>query len=468
MFKPNKLHMAIALALPLFAHAEDRHTIDPALLARGNTGDVVAQRQIGEMLLHGDGVTPDTGEAVRWLQMAAQKGDAQADLALGDFYAANDGDEASYKMAVVHLKHAAAQGNLQGADTLAQTLIEHALRASTPKDVGDEEIQEALPYLKPSVARRNQTSCFYSGYLSFIGRGLPHNAAEADKNMRCAANQGNALAAFWVAGELLADVPSPMKAGTAKLEEARKYLVIAKSRGHQGAAQLLASLPPTSATDVYGPPASPSKQVVRTQPIADATPPKITAVPPKVVAAKTVDVATPRKPVAAPIAPLNAVVSDGQTTDEAAGLRAQLDAAHRKIADLQAQLATTRNHQEDRVEGEALNRQALAAIARHDYAAAIPKLREAMQLGDVPATANLGIMYLQGTGVAANPTQAIDLLVRAADEGNRVAAENLGQIYAQGLHVRRDVARAVGWFRKAQVLGSVRALPALKHLGAAS
>jgi len=476
MLKLNQLHLAIALTLPLYAQDTFGAEIDPALLARGNGGDVVAQRQIGEQLLHGDGVNKDTNEGVRWLTLASQQGDSSADVTLGDFYSATRDNEVDYARALTHFRRAANVGNLEAADTLAQTLIEHALRSQTPKDVGDAEIKDALPYLKPSVARRNQTSCFYSGYLSFIGRGLPHNAVDAEKNMRCAADQGNAMAAFWVAGALLADVPMPMKAGSAKVEEARKYLVAAKDRGHAGAAQLLASLPPEApaVAQVVKPTTPAAKPApVKVEVTPEPAPPARIVVDAPRVSAPVPQPVEPEKPdvITAPIAQVEcAAPSTADTSTRPAELdqiRAELAAANEKIARLQEQLASVRTHSEDVLEGESLNRQALAAIAKGDYATAIPKLNTAIQLGDVAATANLGLMYLQGLGVTASTDHAIDLLVRAANEGNRTAAENLGRIF-EGLRGKRDVARAVEWYRKAQSLGSIRALPALKRLGAAS
>jgi uncharacterized protein len=469
--KHTKLHLAVALSLPLLAHAAQALDTDADLLARGNAGDVTAQRMIGEQLLHGDGTAPNTAEGVRWLLMAAQKGDTASDVLLGDYYLTRREDNANYTMAVHHLQRAAASGNLQGADTLVQTLIEHALRSTTPREDGDKEIASALPFLKPSAARRNQTSCFYAGYLSFLGRGVPHNLLEAEKNMRCAADQGHAMAAFWVAGALLADVPTPMKAGTPKVEEARVYLKTAAERGHNGAAQLLASLP--TAADVTHPVAM--KASVAPRLITSEMPPAVVAAPQIAVASPSIEApriepAPKEKPAPLPVAAVacEAPTSEVIQPEAIARLQAQLDVANQKITQLQSQLASVRTHQEDVLEGEALNRQALAAIAKGDYATAIPKLRSAIKLGDVPAEANLGLMILQGNGVTANITEAVDLLARAANEGNRTAAENLARLYESGSHMPRDITRAVDWYRKAQTLGSVRALPALKRLGAAS
>jgi TPR repeat protein len=466
----NPLYLAIALSLPMFAQAGEAHPIDPALLERGNAGDVVAQRQIGQMLLHGEGVSQDTTEGMHWLNLAAAKGDSNAEVELGTYYAARGGSN-GFNAAVGHFQRAANHGNLHAADELAQTLIEHALRAQTPKAEGDAQIAQALPYLKPSVGRRNPTSCFYAGYLHFIGRGLPHDSALAEKNMRCAADQGNALAAFWVAGAILADVPAPYTTDSPRIDEARKYLTIAAERGHQGAVQMLASLPVPAATVARAAPSPAAKRdpapAVQIQTAARTqAAPVVAPTAPRVATPARVQVAAP-VPAILPVATkVECIKPDNATPTEADRLRDELAAANKRIEQLQAQVASIHDGQEEHIEAEALNRQALAAIRRGDYASAIPKLRSAMSMGDIPATANLGLLTMQGAGVPANAAEGIDLLVRAGNAGNRTAVENLAKIFEHGLYTHRDVARAVFWYRKAQALGSVRALPALKRLGA--
>ena len=468
--KRTKLHWAVALALPLYAHAANAVVIDSELMARGNAGDVAAQREIGEQLLHGDGTPQNIPDAFHWLLLASQKGDSVADTLIADFYIGNAVDEKAYRIAIERLKKAAYSGNLQGADRFAQAMVEHALRSTTSKSQADEEFATAIPFLRSSANRKNINSCWYMGYLSFTGKGVPHSAADATRYMRCAADGGHALASFWVAGEILAAQP---KAGTPAIEEARRYLRAAADRGHQGAAELLATLPTAPAVDK--PKILVAKADVKTE--APAFGP-ITLQMPRVATPMLITTNVDMRPGSklAPvviadtssIAPAPTIDAPIPVVKSAQELQVELDTANQRIRMMQEQLDLVRQTQTEELQGEALNRQALTALKQGDYATALDKLRQAIALGDVPATANLGLMYLQGSGVEHNPKLAIELLTRAAERGNRTACENLGAVYEEGYGIPRDVKLAVQWYRRAQVLGSVRALPALHRIGAAS
>ncbi|UJJ60416.1 tetratricopeptide repeat protein [Rhodanobacter denitrificans] len=102
-----------------------------------------------------------------------------------------------------------------------------------------------------------------------------------------------------------------------------------------------------------------------------------------------------------------------------------------------------------------LNREALQAVSAGDYRVAVEKFRRAADLNDSAALANLGTMYLNGTGVTQNANQAIQLLVQAANQGNRTAAENLGTLNEYGISgVQQNPLRAYQWYEVAARLGS--------------
>ncbi|MEZ5666187.1 MAG: peptidoglycan-binding protein [Alphaproteobacteria bacterium] len=62
-----------------------------ALQAQAEAGDAAAQRMLGQRYLNGDGVTPDTRNAYRWLEEAAVNADAEAQYLLGTLYEAGQG-----------------------------------------------------------------------------------------------------------------------------------------------------------------------------------------------------------------------------------------------------------------------------------------------------------------------------------------------------------------------------------------
>ena len=84
---------------------------------------------------------------------------------------------------------------------------------------------------------------------------------------------------------------------------------------------------------------------------------------------------------------------------------------------------------------------------------------DATKRGYVSALNDLAVLYENGDGVDANGAQAIELLKRAAQQGDPLAMYNLALHYKDGTNdVKRDVAQAAEWFAKAAESGSVSAM----------
>jgi TPR repeat protein len=64
-------------------------------------------------------------------------------------------------------------------------------------------------------------------------------------------------------------------------------------------------------------------------------------------------------------------------------------------------------------------------------------------------SANLGIWYKRGTGVAADVRAAVDWYRRAAEQGQANAQYNLVLCYERGKGVDADARVAVGWYERA-------------------
>lgn len=113
---------------------------------------------------------------------------------------------------------------------------------------------------------------------------------------------------------------------------------------------------------------------------------------------------------------------------------------------------------------EQLNRQGLDYLTQHRPAEAALAFREANSLGNMSATTNLGLMYLTGDGVKADPNQAARLLEQSANSGNAIAAENLARMYEFAIGVPRDTQQAIHWYERASLMGSTRGASALLRL----
>jgi TPR repeat protein len=81
-----------------------------------------------------------------------------------------------------------------------------------------------------------------------------------------------------------------------------------------------------------------------------------------------------------------------------------------------------------------------------DYAAAIRWYRLGAERGNAHAQSNLGLMYLEGQGVAANREEGAKWLQKAADQGDGQAAFNRGLLYEQGDPAPQDFTLARHYF----------------------
>lgn len=69
--------------------------------------------------------------------------------------------------------------------------------------------------------------------------------------------------------------------------------------------------------------------------------------------------------------------------------------------------------------------------------------------GDSRAQTHLGLMFLNGEGVARDPEKAVALYRQSAEQGYTNAQHNLGYEYFAGEVIEKDYTKAMAWFRKA-------------------
>jgi TPR repeat protein len=77
---------------------------------------------------------------------------------------------------------------------------------------------------------------------------------------------------------------------------------------------------------------------------------------------------------------------------------------------------------------------------------------------------NLGVCYLDGSGVTKNDVEAVRLYRLAADQGYAQAQFYLGACYQQGIGVPKNEAEAVRWYRLAASQGHASAQEALTRI----
>ncbi|WP_300528930.1 tetratricopeptide repeat protein [Maricaulis sp.] len=117
------------------------------------------------------------------------------------------------------------------------------------------------------------------------------------------------------------------------------------------------------------------------------------------------------------------------------------------------------------------------ASMAHDYAVALESFAGAEQLAEaldwyrraaeqdfLPSVTSLGVLYLDGRGVEADPARALNLFRRAAEAGDGRAQNNIGLMYSRGTGVERDYEAAALWFERAAEQGLPQAMRNLSVL----
>ena len=90
--------------------------------------------------------------------------------------------------------------------------------------------------------------------------------------------------------------------------------------------------------------------------------------------------------------------------------------------------------------------------------APLDRLTAAANAGNSRAELIVGLKYLDGDGVPANPAEAAKWLGRAADAGEPVAQYRLGTLFERGSGVPADAAKAVRWYQAAANQGNRKAM----------
>ena len=84
----------------------------------------------------------------------------------------------------------------------------------------------------------------------------------------------------------------------------------------------------------------------------------------------------------------------------------------------------------------------------------IEVLRKAAEQGDAEAQFNLGVCYYTGKGMERDESEAVKWFRKAAEQGYANAQYNLGSCYRTGIGTEPDQREAVKWYRKAAEQGN--------------
>ena len=87
----------------------------------------------------------------------------------------------------------------------------------------------------------------------------------------------------------------------------------------------------------------------------------------------------------------------------------------------------------------------LTAYQKGDYVTAAKEWRPLAEEGEASVQYNLGLLYLDGHGVAQDYAEAAKWFKRSADQGYVEAEHDLGALYGSGKGVKRDYLEAYKW-----------------------
>lgn len=150
-------------------------------------GDVDIQHRLGEIYLHGQGVTQDFAVAAKWFRHAAEQGHSEAEGFLGALYANGDGVQQDDAEAVKWFRLAAEHGDAYGQDILGETYengyfgVQH-------------DYVQAVKWYRLSAEQGYATAQNNLGFAYEMGHGVAKDYAKAVRWYRLAVDQDYSVA----------------------------------------------------------------------------------------------------------------------------------------------------------------------------------------------------------------------------------------------------------------------------------
>ncbi len=110
------------------------------------------------------------------------------------------------------------------------------------------------------------------------------------------------------------------------------------------------------------------------------------------------------------------------------------------------------------------NAEAMSYYNNGHYALAVDCFSELLEYDYPPAITNMGIAYMNGTGVKQDNERAFNCFLKAAGMGEPTAQQHLGAMYALGIYVEQCDSLSYRWFMSAAELGNTKAMNALGNM----
>ncbi len=154
--------------------------------ARADKGDATAQLQLGNLYFSGTGITRDLPKGVKWHRKAAEQGLAAAQYQLALDYRIGEGVEADKAEAAVWFRKAAEQDYLQAEVALGLCLVQ--------ADGVEANGREAITLFRKAAERGSVDAEYHMGKCFLEGTGVSRDIEQGVKWIRHAAERGFAPA----------------------------------------------------------------------------------------------------------------------------------------------------------------------------------------------------------------------------------------------------------------------------------
>lgn len=167
------------------------------LMERATTGDVAAQRELGQAYLAGTNVKRDEAQGVSWLVQAAEHGDAEAAYQLGIHYGrvATSGGKvnlAHRQKQAQYLRQATIAGHAPATRMMAELLLDRAMEENVPPEKRAKALQDGEALLRHAADNGHVAAMLSLADRLERGRGVVKNADEAVTYLERAARAGDA------------------------------------------------------------------------------------------------------------------------------------------------------------------------------------------------------------------------------------------------------------------------------------
>jgi TPR repeat protein len=226
----------LGLGMPLAGSAADAdRDLFAQVKAKADKGDAEAQLSLGDLYAAGTGVARDPIKAAKWHRKAAEQGLSAAQYRLGLDYENADGVKLDRVEALRWFRRAAEQG-------LVEAQVEVGLCYLNGRGTADDE-GEAVKWFHKAVDQGDSYAQYELGECYMDGTGVPKDTEEGLKLIQQAAERGSFLAE-----NELGDCYEHGKGVPKDLVQAYKWYALAAARDHEHAADIRVSLARAEAT----------------------------------------------------------------------------------------------------------------------------------------------------------------------------------------------------------------------------